>query len=64
MLVLGQSEKINWVTQIHFEDASEAKKIISSYNHNNEEKQKLEVTVKIFGRKTPVELGFTEVEKL
>jgi len=30
----------------------------------NEEKQKLEVTVKIFGRKTPVELGFTEVEKL
>lgn len=30
----------------------------------NEEKQKLEVTVKIFGRKTPVELSFTEVEKL
>jgi transcriptional antiterminator NusG len=30
----------------------------------NKEKQKLEVTVKIFGRKTPVELSFTEVEKL
>ena len=30
----------------------------------NEEKQKLEVTVKIFGRNTPVELSFTEVEKL
>lgn len=38
---LSKAEKINWVTQIHFEDASEAKKIISSYNHNNEEKQKL-----------------------
>lgn len=38
---LSKAEKINWVTQIHFADASEAKKIISSYNHNNEEKQKL-----------------------
>lgn len=38
---LSKAEKINWVTQIHFEDASEAKKIISSYNHNNEERQKL-----------------------
>ena len=38
---LSKAEKINWVTQIHFEDAYEAKKIISSYNHNNEEKQKL-----------------------
>ena len=38
---LSKAEKINWVTQIHFEDASEAKKIISSYNHNNEEIQKL-----------------------
>lgn len=29
----------------------------------NEEKKKLEVMVKIFGRKTPLELGYLEVEK-
>jgi transcriptional antiterminator NusG len=28
-----------------------------------EEKRKVEVTVKIFGRKTPLELGFMQVEK-
>ncbi|WP_177762443.1 transcription termination/antitermination protein NusG [Flavobacterium sp. I3-2] len=30
----------------------------------NEEKRKLEVMVKIFGRKTPLELSFTQVEKI
>ena len=30
----------------------------------NSEKKKLKVMVEIFGRKTPVELGFTQVEKL
>jgi transcriptional antiterminator NusG len=29
----------------------------------NNEKKKLKVMVKIFGRKTPLELGFTQVEK-
>ena len=29
----------------------------------NDEKKKLKVMVKIFGRKTPLELGFTDVEK-
>jgi transcriptional antiterminator NusG len=29
----------------------------------NDEKKKLKVTVKIFGRKTPVELSFGQVEK-
>ena len=30
----------------------------------NNEKKKLKVMVKIFGRKTPLELGFMQVEKL
>ena len=30
----------------------------------NEEKRKLEVIVKIFGRKTPLELSYTQVEKV
>jgi transcriptional antiterminator NusG len=29
----------------------------------NNEKKKLKVSVKIFGRKTPLELGFMQVEK-
>jgi len=29
----------------------------------NEEKKKLKVMVKIFGRKTPLELSFTQVDK-
>ncbi len=31
--------------------------------HINEEKKKLKVIVKIFGRRTPLELGFLQVEK-
>ena len=29
----------------------------------NAEKKKLKVMVKVFGRKTPLELGYTQVEK-
>jgi transcriptional antiterminator NusG len=35
-----------------------------SIENVNEEKRKLEVMVKIFGRKTPLELSFMQVEKV
>ena len=35
-----------------------------SIDNVNEEKRKLEVMVKIFGRKTPLELSYMQVEKL
>ena len=35
-----------------------------SIDNFNEEKRKLEVMVKIFGRKTPLELSYMQVEKL
>ncbi|MGA0373943.1 MAG: hydroxymethylglutaryl-CoA reductase, degradative [Flavobacteriaceae bacterium] len=37
---LSKSEKINWITQMHFEDTTKAKEIIFTYNHNNENIQK------------------------
>jgi hydroxymethylglutaryl-CoA reductase len=38
---LSKAEKINWITQMHFEDAQKAKEIVSTYNHSNEKVQKL-----------------------
>ena len=35
-----------------------------TYEKINEEKRKLEVMVKIFGRKTPLELSYMQVEKV
>ena len=35
-----------------------------SIDNVNEEKRKLEVMVKIFGRKTPLELSYMQVEKI
>ena len=38
---LSKTEKINWITQMHFEDVQKAKEIISTYNHSNEMVQKI-----------------------
>jgi len=37
---------------------------IGTIEEINSDKKKLKVTVKIFGRKTPVEVNFTQVEKI
>ena len=52
----GQYEPSDVIQQQHAQQA-ELQALI------NEEKKKIKVTVKIFGRKTPVELGFGEVER-
>ena len=36
---LSKAEKINWITQMHFEDIPKAKEMLSSYNHINEKTQ-------------------------
>ena len=38
---LSKTEKINWITQMHFEDVQKAKEVISTYNHSNEMIQKI-----------------------
>ena len=38
---LSKAEKINWITQMYFEDIPKAKEIISTYNHPDEKIQKL-----------------------
>lgn len=38
---MSKAEKINWITQMHFEDAQKAKEIVSTYNHSNVKVQKL-----------------------
>jgi transcriptional antiterminator NusG len=37
---------------------------IGTIEEINSDKKKLKVTVKIFGRKTPVEVNFVQVEKI
>ena len=61
------SEQIN----IPYESGENVKVIDGPFNgftgtieKVNEEKRKLEVMVKIFGRKTPLELSYMQVEKL
>ncbi len=38
---LSKAEKINWITQMHFEDTPKAKEILSTYNQSDEKIQKL-----------------------
>ena len=37
---LSKAEKINWITQMHFEDSPKGKEILSTYNHSDEKVQK------------------------
>lgn len=72
--MLGQVDEISEnteVTPIPYELGETVKVIDGPFNgfsgvieKLNEEKRKLEVMVKIFGRKTPLELSYMQVEKL
>jgi hydroxymethylglutaryl-CoA reductase len=37
---LSKEEKINWITQMHFEDAQKARETLLNYNHSNAKVQK------------------------
>ena len=72
--MLGQVDELSETVEtvaIPFEVGEVVKLIEGPFNgfngtieRVNEEKRKLEVMVKIFGRKTPLELNYTQVEKL
>ena len=38
---LSKEEKINWITEMYFENNLKAKEILSTYNHKNEKIQEL-----------------------
>ena len=72
--MLGQVDELTETIEtiaIPFEVGETVKLIDGAFNgfngvieRVNEEKRKLEVMVKIFGRKTPLELNYTQVEKM
>lgn len=72
--MLGKVDELTMTTEhiaIPFRSGENVKVIDGPFNgfngtieKVNEEKRKLEVMVKIFGRKTPLELSYMQVEKL
>ena len=67
----GDDDSVEVMEEIPFKVGDSVKVIDGPFNgftgaieKVNEEKRKLEVMVKIFGRKTPLELSYMQVEKL
>jgi transcriptional antiterminator NusG len=68
--MMGDLKKTNEVVDVNFTTGEKIKIVEGAFNtftgvidFVNHEKEKLQVTVTIFGKKTPLELSFAQVEK-